>query len=465
MKLSVLLGTAPLLLILALVQSGCKTVCDSIPTERAPQLRIINAMPDEANVKIYIGDKLVSPAYPYSLPADFGYHDKYADGSFLRIAAKQKLVVLSASADTLIKDSITLNNHRHTLFILGRGLASFASTRKIILFDDELTAPPLPDDTISLVRFVHAITDLSSLDVYFSDNVKQGDIPDFTLAYGDTLNFYHRIQSLKALTVTEHNSPAHVIVSFHGFPVRGFLATILLRGETNQYGMDPLVSVNILSESPIGQSLTDFHTFGVRLVNATRGRTVTLMLKGPGDSLPRTNIQGQQVVMFIPPDSASDWAPFNPKTHGRAAGSPILWIFGNWHYPVVDSFYWFNFGADANVRYSLVAMDTAPLLSGKEQLDSMILTDTIATPPATMGRVRFANFSPDHAVNFTIDSHSVTLKIRDVVVLDIKPGHYTTTETSTGKQLDFTVPAGTPEAVFFYPTTTANALPYSVAKE
>jgi hypothetical protein len=463
MKSSVLLRSASILFLLVLFQSGCKTVCDSIPTERAPKLRIVNAMPDELALKIYIGNRLVNAAYPYDLPADFGYTDKYSDGSFLRIGVRQPLDVLSESQDTLIKDSITLSEHRHTLFILGRGLPALASTRRIILYDDEINQP---DPNTNLVRFVHALTDLPALDVYFSSKIKDST-PAFSIKYGDTVNLYRPLAGAKGLTVTAAGDPNHIIFSTSlPFQSSGFFVTILLRGETKQYGMDPLVSLNILSDISQGGSISAISTLGVRSIIATRGTDyLALMPHGPLDKGPRVDVAGQSILLSIPRDSVTDWAPFNPINHGGGPGVPVSWDFGHFNYPIVDTVFIFNFVASANVRYSFVLLDKATLASGNVSLDTMILTDTIAAPAAGMGRLRIVNFSPDHVVSFTIAGKSVTLSQKGIALIDVPPGHYTPTETSTNTQLDITVPASIPEGVFFFPSISSNPLPYKIAKE
>lgn len=465
MKLSFTIKSASFLLFLVLFQPGCKTICESIPTERSPRLRIVNAMPDEAKVMIYLDGKLLNAAYPYVFPADFGYTNHYADDSLFKVATtrsdKKQLVVLSESRDTLIKDSIPFPEARQSLFILGRGKPELASTRKIILFNDELT---VPDQNTNLIRFVDALTDLPALDVYFTGDLSTQ--PAFTLHYGDTMNLYRRVSSFSKLVVTESGHPNHIIFSSSNISLQtGFFVTILLEGETTQVGMEPLVSEHILSDDPVGRSLIPFYTFGVRSINATRRNTdISLMPAGPLDKGPRNDITGQFVVMNIPRDSVSDWAPFNPTTHGGFPGAPVEWDWSNLVYPA-DTVYLFHYVASADVRYSFILMDTATLASGQEKLDSMTLTDTIAPPASNMGKLRIVNLSPDHTVSFTIGGNQVTLGRRGVTVIDLPPGHYAPTESSTGTTLDITVPAGIPEGLFFFPSTSSSAVPYSVAKE
>jgi hypothetical protein len=452
-----------IVLVAFLLVCGCRTVCETIPNEHAPSIRLVNTMADQANITVLLNGKLFAANYPYVLPPQFGYVSAYLDGKPLKTGTRQPLVVLSSTGDTLMHDSITLTEHRNSLFVLGRRGAAFAAKRKIVLFDDELTAP---EDNKNKLRFLHGIADLPSLDVYFRTDIQNAQ-PDFTLDYGDTLNLYRVITMLPGIAITAAGNKSHLIFSNDklGLFSTAFFITILLRGESNQTGKDPTTEIRVLSDAPLGNSPFQFQTFGARLINATRNRTVSLMPQGPSDGGPRTNLPGQNVVMFDPVDSVTDWAPFNPQTHGVIASVPIHWTFGNLNYPMVIPYYTFDFEGQPNIRYTMVCMDTATLASGNSQLDSMILLDTITHPQAGMGRIRFGNFSPDHVVSFTIDGHLVTMNRRGVVQLDLHPGHYTPTETSTGTVLEITVPDGAPASVFFYPSTTANVLLYSVAKE
>src|SRR5690349_17264726 len=101
---------------------GCEADC-VYPDQQFFRLRLLNAMPDQPKITVFINGKLFKRDYSYAPPADFGYTDRYADGSPLPLGKSLNVVVTSDAAgiDTLHKGTISPNLHRQTLIIMGRG--------------------------------------------------------------------------------------------------------------------------------------------------------------------------------------------------------------------------------------------------------------------------------------------------------------------------------------------------------
>jgi hypothetical protein len=452
-----LAGMALVFVVLGL--NSCSQTCN-IPTERSPSLRIVNAMPDQSAVDILIDGRTVDPAYPYQLPALFGYYDTYADGSLLHTGYKQKLVVLSEAQDTLIDTLIALNDHRHTLVLLGK--KGRKDLLKILLFDDEVDQRIATDN---LLRYVDAITDLPALDVYFQSTFS-GHKPDLQLHYGDSLG-YDMLNGAAGLTITAAGDTNDVIFTlpYSLQSTSGFFITVVLRGEKHPTGSDPIVGTELLSDQLPGRVFYQVHSFGVRFVNATRGGLLSLEVRGPSDQGPRNNISGQTPILLTPVDTVTDWAPFNPDYHGSTATKPVTWFFASGNnlnsLSTIDSF---QYKPVANVRYTMIAMDQA-LLGNAQVLDSMIITDTIPPPASGTARLRIVNLSPDHTITFTLAGKNFSMVRKDVEIIDVPAGVenfpiYDASKPSTAlKTIQVSLPGGVPRTLFFMPDLSSQVVP------
>jgi hypothetical protein len=447
--------------------SGCSQTCN-IPTDRSPSLRIVNAMPDQPAVDILIDGRIVNSMYPYILPGTFGYYGSYADGSLLHTGYKQKLVVLSEARDTLIDTTIALNDHRHTLVLLGK--EGRRDLLKILLFDDEIDQRLANQN---LIRYVDAITDLPAMDVYFQTTFS-GHKPDFQLHYGDSLG-YRALNGAPGLTITAAGDTNDIIFNL---PISlqstfGFFATIILRGEKHPAGSQPIVGTEVLSDQLPGSSIFLIQSFGVRFVNATRTGLLSLLVQGPSDKLPRGNVSGQTPLITVPIDTVSDWAPFNPDYHGITANGRVNWFFATGsnlsNLIPIDSFLYKPY---PNIRYTMIAMDQA-LLGSPQVLDSMILTDTMQPPAAdTLTRLRIVNLSPDHIIN--VDTGSVKLFSmlrKDVEIVVVHAGSLTlklydaAKPTTLLKTIQLTLPGGVPRTLFFMPDLSSQVVPAVLGME
>jgi hypothetical protein len=451
------------LLVLVLALYGCAQPC-SVPTQRFPQLRIVNAMPDQPVMKIVLKGKVISAAYPYPILDDFGYIGTYLDGSVVRAGDRDTLVVLSAESDTLIDTVISLGEHRHTLVILGK--KSAPALEKILLLDDEIVQRDLSEN---LIRFVDAIPDLPAMDVYFQTTFA-GHTPDLQLHYGDSLG-YQRLTSAPGLTITAAGDTNNVIFSlpFPNHSGGGFFATIVLRGEKHPIGSEPTVETQVLSDQLPGKSFFFVKSFGARFVNATRQGVLSLMPRGPSDQGIRTNIpqQAQAGLINLPFDSVSDWAPFNAALEGSLSNGTVYWFFGT---STTDTLLRFVYEPNPFVRYTMIALDTSRLGS-PQVLDSMIIADTISLPPTGISRLRIVNLSPDHIFSFTLNNQKFLMPRRAVDMIDVPAGVtsfalYDSKNLATPLEtVNLNLPAGVPRTLFLMPDNTPGQVPYRLGLE
>src|SRR5947209_2695016 len=161
---------------------GCSAPCN-YPSERGVVLRIINAMPDIPRITVFINGKVVVENYFYNPPSTSLYLSSYKNGSPLPSGDSILFVVSSDAAgkDVLISQKVSLNFHRQTIIAMGRGhIKPPQVTARILWLDDE--SDQWTDQTHAFVRFVNAVPDLDSIDVYFK---KQAiGKPNLTLKYG-----------------------------------------------------------------------------------------------------------------------------------------------------------------------------------------------------------------------------------------------------------------------------------------
>src|SRR5690349_12454236 len=115
------------IIILALYAStaffGCETPCD-YPDLQTFRMRLLNAMPDQPKITVFINGKRFKHDYTYAPPEDFGYTDMYEDGTPLPLGDSIEVVVTSDAAglNVLHTGFIKPNLHQQTLIVAGRGM-------------------------------------------------------------------------------------------------------------------------------------------------------------------------------------------------------------------------------------------------------------------------------------------------------------------------------------------------------
>lgn len=426
--------------------------------QTAPRLRILNAMADEANITVQINGKTVYRNLLYT--DQKWYVDVFADGSPLPIGSNQKLVVLNPEGDTVVKQTIGLSDGRQTMIVTGRTHQRFGNTpapaRAIMLNDEE----GQPQDGKNVVRFVHAMPDLDSIDIYFRSTI-EGAQPDLRIAFGEKTP-YSIITQITGLTVTERGDTTNVIFKIgENFPIEGMFGTVVIRGATDPHGDEPLPSPVVLSDSPLGATFLSITSIFVRFVNGSRDASLSLLPQGNFDTGgPRIEVAGQQAVFCIPPDSASGFWSITHLYHGKAN-----WNFATACPPDTASIeYTYRDELEDLRRYSIIALQTSKI--GEQVVwDHMRTLDSMTTPAnKAFGRVRFINLSPDADVTVTkADGSQVVLRQKEILYEDYPVGQKT--YTSNGRQYTFTVAPDDPKTVWFSAATPSNPLPYRVTQD
>jgi hypothetical protein len=174
--------------------SSCTPTCD-YPTIRFAKIRLVNAMPDQEQITVWLNGKIFRKNYPYDPPSDFGYFSTLADGTSIAVGTTH-VVVTRDEAGTSVIDSATIsvNVDEQTLIIGGRANArsSETNTKRIMLLDDQLVSQV---GTASLIRFVDVLPDFPSLDVYWDSTAWRTKKPSTTLHYGVVPDYSNFLQT------------------------------------------------------------------------------------------------------------------------------------------------------------------------------------------------------------------------------------------------------------------------------
>ncbi|MBS1904154.1 MAG: DUF4397 domain-containing protein [Bacteroidetes bacterium] len=468
----------PILFVLVLLSDGCTPQCD-YPEIRVAKLRIVNAMPDQDSVTIWLNGRRFWPDYPYevSVSFPFGYYDHYADGTPLSIGSTFVVVTADAAGrDTLVTDTVKLNVNRQTLIVMGRVHAAPTepNTKKVLLLDDQTMAP---DPNHTYIRFIHAIPDLPSLDIHW--HTTPDGKPNATIDYGKA-NPYSDVRMQvydkdhqDSLIVTEAGNPKHIIALIpYAFTSNGFFVTIVIRGRTKPIGNEHSASTFILSDAQGGSFLNDFSTFGVRIMNASRSLSqLSLLIKGPADSAkqydPRSNYPQQATtVLDIPTDSLSSYLALNP---GLNAYSHYVFSTTNIYSATTKMDEWVVGGAQSDDRYTFVSVEKAPLGSQTTSLDHLILRDTMTIPEdRRFNRVRVVMVSPDHpSIAVGISSLQKSLAFKEVAYFDVPVGATTLTlaDGSATRSVPMTVVANRPMSIYLLPAQSGAGFPVKIVSE
>ncbi len=411
-----------LLLLAGLGLSSCTAPCD-YPSQRFAKIRLVNAMPDVDKVSFWINGKLMYADFPYDPPQSFpfGYFTKYADGTPLATGKEQIMVTRDAAGrDTLMVDSATFMLHRATIVAIGRGnaLPAEKNTKKIVTLDDELRPY---DANSTYIRFIQAIPDLDKLDVYW----KGKSVPDATIQYG-VVNSYSQLDEVTGLKITEAGDSNNVIsfIPYNFVSVGGFLMTTIIRGRTNPIDHEHTGSIFALSDIELGNSLINFETFGVRVVNCMRDpqTNISMFIRERDGKDIRNNFPDQQnTVINIPHDSVSKYLALSPIVNTNSkyffSTNPSTDVPS----AILDSV---QQAAAIDDRYTFIAFDPSTLANPTNKIDHVVLKDTVSLPsnPA-LNRVRIVMLNADHnGVSVTFGGKTFTMNVKDVAYIDIATG-------------------------------------------
>jgi hypothetical protein len=446
---------------------GCEATCE-YPNVQTFSLRLLNAMPDQPKITIFINGKLFKRDFSYVPPSNFGYTSAYEDGTLLPVGTLSLVVTSDAAGtDTLHKGFITPNLHRQTLIVMGRGkklLASDTSSTKHLLLDDQ----DVPEDeTVVKIRVVHAISDLPPLDIFFrgipTDTASLGK-PDLTLAYGQA-SLRISLPSLPGLTVTEAGNPKNVIFSVTTpFDATGFFITAVLRGSSEPCGIEPVPTPLLLADVEEGKVVIDFSVFTTRLVNATKNTTLSLSATNPPPQPqnPRGNIPGQEKVFNIPAGSFSQYFGVG----AIAFGSTRWYFFRNFR---LDTVFATNLVAKPNERWTFVAYQKPD----DTTYYGLTLKDTLVCVPEAYGKVRVVNLSPE--------TGPITVSIDGAAPISLAQGEFrlvgsNSVLTSGSKQVTISsgsltethtlvVPPARPISVYILPSKPGQPFPITISSD
>ena len=497
---------------------GCRPSCDSAPTEALGSVRIVNAVSNSPLLLVYVDGKLFDSAwydvlnkYAALNPKHiFGYRTTYlSDGSPLRAGLHHVAGMDAMSRDTVATWDGVLHGYNQTLIFPGKINGSPNQTpedhqnpnRRVRYLDDVTRGPEIP----SYARFVQAIPDIGGtnaegLDVYFANTPKTSAgqaHPNLRIRFdsisnnngldngtgmdpNDYLEFPQNVPGLLIMPIND-TDPNDAILNFpHALPTTGFLVTIIVRGETNPVGDDPIPSVLVVVDGqPLGPVVLDIESIGVRIVNATRYDSLSLLISDPtnqNQAVPRTfsntPYSSQASVTDIIPDSVSDYMPLGV--------GPSYYNFWFGSLPnSSDTVFHFSSNAsaqgtliippmEANMRYTFVAIDTIPNDAGNSGISLLELFDTVSNPVNSgMGRVRFVNTTCDYTAEFNFAGQNFSMKQGDVTFADINTGTYSVSISGGGKNALISIPvqSGTPTTVFFMPSNPFNPLPYCISTQ
>jgi hypothetical protein len=445
--------------------SGCSSPCN-YPVQGAATIRILNGMPNENVITIFINGKRLVKDYPYDpsvnfvhdgASTEFGYLTSFDDGTPLAGGDSLLIVVTSdgKGTDTLLKQRVSLNLNRQTIIVMGRGHAKPQQPKppQILRLDDEADQP---DPSHTLIRFVDAVPELDSLDVYFKGDTVGVPLGNYVRVHYAEIQHHTVLGSVTGLTVTEAGNPNNVIFTVgYSFPLPNLFLTSVIRGSSKPVGTEYTAAPIVLSDASFGNYLFNFKTFGVRLVNATRVPQLSLLIRGLLDAGPRGNYPNQNTVFNIAADSVSGYLPLRPEYDSIAT-------------------YWFSKTtsvndtvassvdqAFGNSRYSKVAYELKPF--GQTSIIGYLnLTDTVTSPPGNFGRVRVVDLSPDHtSISVTLGSRSnVSMNLKQVEYFDVPIGmpSITIKDGAVTKTYQLSVTAVTPViSVYLLPEQSATS--------
>jgi len=466
------------------IVQGCTDSC-VIPDARVigpAKVRLINAIPDFNTVSVYLNGKRINSALPYMQGStDKTYYSSFEDNSSITSNPDSRLVVTAPNdvTDTLIDQKVSVIIGRQTFILFGRGHSktdpNVKEANAVQLIEGGIDAPT---DHIR-ARFVHAMPDLDSLDLYFEyfpngDSIRNSHKqPNLRMKFGDTTSYQDLPKELLGLTVTESGKPDNIVAGWDRLPTSGFglLATIVIRGETLPIANDATASTLILSDLDAGNSIFEVNFFYVRLANGLRDQKLHLMPQGKrADKGPRIEgLSGQERVFCVEPTAITEFWGLNEFYHGEAR-----WFFGNnpgcppqngagglSAISAIDSF---DYSMKANHRYTIVAVEKSLKGSGVTLPDSLVLHDTMSVPGTGFGRVRIVYVNPDHpTASFTLGSSNVTMNYRDVKYFDLPVG--TKSFQLGGETISFTLRAGHPTSVYIFPANATKEYPFSTSED
>lgn len=469
---------------LAMVVSGCRPSCDSIPFESLPNVRILNAVSNSNLLLVYIDGKLFDSCW-YEIESKYGqnWNPKHPfdyrttflpNDSSLRSGLHHLAAMDATSRDTIVAWNGQLRELHQTLIFLGKTNGTAVQTPHVIYLDD---ATRSPDVAHTYLRFVDAVVDVPGLDVDFSNRVSSK--PNLRLGYatisdaqggdggtGFSANDYFTVPTLDTGLLILPEGDTIASDNLFNFPyssvaIPGFVGTVVVRGESHPAGTDPLASTIVLEDIGAGTAAFYVESFNVRIVNASNFDSITLMVQSlaNGDIGPRYNLPSWNGVVNIGLDSVSTYVPMNPVSYGNAqfwfaAGNPSL----------TDTVYPFHRTHVANERSTYIAIDTIPHDAGTSGISLFELDDTVSNPTDTaMGRVRFVNASADDTVSFTFAGQSYTLPQRGIGYGDAQTGNYSISV--NGAVVSFPVQNIRPTTVFFMPPTPGNPVPYRISTQ
>ncbi|HZV12239.1 MAG TPA: DUF4397 domain-containing protein [Candidatus Kapabacteria bacterium] len=386
--------------IAAMLSIRCKDNCvGQPPVLQQAFVRFINASPDSPPVDMVVDSTAIVSGLAFnSFPANTtGYHATPATigGTLSARFTGTTTAVLSVPVSFA-------PGERYTVVLLNKKTAL-----QFLVLHDTLTAPS-PDS--SRIRFIHAVADLSSIDVQLGGKyIARGLIFGNSSGYVTVHSYLPGIDT-GSFDVNEGNPPHATVFDLPSgkFALVGqSVFTMIALGDFDPNGTEPLPTVVILYDDVKGDIISDPSFGAVRLLNVlhpTFNCDLQIYNAVSADNLPpdwRKDFPDQGYVLNIGNDSASSYLLFGASTPPFKQDQN-----GN---------YWMGVRVSSTADGSVITDSTAinPFQNngrytvavagmGSPPYSIIILRDTLPDPPLNMATVRFFNASPDQAATSTL---------------------------------------------------------------
>jgi hypothetical protein len=482
------------------VIAGCEPTCDSVPTQSLAHIRIVNAV---GNVPVFaviidhntkkVFDSVYFEMASYRAPHQFGYRTKYMDRVSNLTAGTHILTLLDAAGTAIpvfdpAKNTMDTNmsivfSGKDETIIFGGLRSSTTEPVHMLHLQDELRRS---DTSKSLLRFVQVGTDIPGIDLFFY-NKNQAPTPpaNLSLAFpqityqdgsgkgtGTSRDDYVSVKTADTtlITVSGDLSVAGQIVKIpYYLSSHGLYGTVVIRGRGAPVDNQPTLSVLYIPDGPefSGTWQINYQFYEVRLVNATRLDTISLLVHNPltktEQDQARGNVPQQEVVFNITEDSVSRYWRLTQDFHGTAR-----FVVSKSHYDLTgfDSIPGGSNVLTMNVndRYTFIETETNPL-GGAEGHSIIMLRDSLSEPSqASVGRVRFVNASPDHST-ITIAGVGQLQARGSILTADLAVGTQTliVSDGTNSATITVSVSHDTPINVIFTAAKPGKPFPFTVA--
>ncbi|HET7152920.1 MAG TPA: DUF4397 domain-containing protein, partial [Candidatus Kapabacteria bacterium] len=386
----------------AMVSIRCKDNCVGQPPMLPVQtayVRFVHASPDSPPVDMAVDSTVIVSGLAFnSFPvATTGYHAVRTTTNGLLSTR------FTGTTANILSTAVTFAaGERYTVVLLNK-----KSSLKFLVLHDTI-APPSTDS--SRIRFIHAVADLSTIDVQLGGKyIAKGLTFGSSSGYVSVHSYIPGIDT-GSFDVNDGNPPHATVFDLPSGKFALFgqsVFTMIALGDFDPNGMEPLPTVAILYDDVKGDIISDPSFGAVRLLNVlhpTLNCDLQIYNAVSANNLPpdwRKDFPDQQRVLNIENDSVSSYLllgasnpPFQQDQNGK---------------------YWMGVQVSSTADGSVITDSTAihPYQNnarytvaitgaGAPPYSVVVLWDTLPDPPQNMATVRFFNASPDPSVTASL---------------------------------------------------------------